>query len=514
MRRTHASPSPRRTPALRRAAAGGLGLAAAVALGLAPASPAAAGEAGLDDLVTGDAIRGHMENLQTIADYNGGNRATSTPGYDVAASYVIDQLKQAGYKPKKNEYEYSLWRQHSDAEFARTAPDAYTYTEDTEFAPMTYSAGGDVTAPGVPVAPGAADSGCEAGQFDGFPEGAVAVIRRGACTFAQKTQNAADAGASAAVVFNSGSDPDDPATTDLFYGTLGSESEIPALSTSLEVGEELVATEGLELRVLVDASVVTETSYNIIADAKGGAKDNVVVAGAHLDSVPEGAGINDNGSGSAALLETALQFPELEDKPKNKVRFAWWGTEEQGLIGSTEYVAGLSEKKLDRIGLYLNFDMLGSPNYGLLVYDGRGELPDSLPAPSGSGAIQKTFEDYFADQGHTTDPTVMGRRSDHAPFLDAGVPVGGLFSGGDAVKTEEQAEHWGGTAGETFDPNYHTEADDIDNISWEAVDILSGGLAHSVETFSESTLPVNGKIRSFSATQSKERHRVGDMWVQ
>ncbi|MDA2804499.1 M28 family peptidase [Nocardiopsis suaedae] len=512
MRRIPTSPSPRRASALRRAAAGGAGLAAVVALGLAPASPAAASPASLDQLVTTDAIRGHMENLQTIADYNGGNRATSTPGYDVAADYVIDQLKQAGYKPKKNEYEYSLWRQHSDAEFTRTAPDSYTYTEDEEYAPMTFSAAGDVTAPGVPVAPDASNSGCEAGQFDGFPEGAVAVIRRGACSFAQKTQNAADAGASAAVVFNSGSDPSDPATTELFYGTLGEESEIPALSTSLAVGEELVATEGLELRVLVDASVVTETSYNIIADAKGGAKDNVVVAGAHLDSVPEGSGMNDNASGSASLLETALQYPELDDKPKNKVRFAWWGTEEQGLIGSTKYVEGLSPKKLDRIGLYLNFDMLGSPNYGLLVYDGRGELPESDPAPSGSGAIQKTFEDYFAGQNLDTDPTVLGSRSDHYPFMSAGVPVGGLFSGGDAIKTEEQAQKWGGTPGITFDPNYHTPEDDLDNISWESVDILSGGLAHSVETFSESTLPVNGKVRSLSAQGPPER--LGDLWLR
>ena len=75
------------------------------------------------------------------------------------------------------------------------------------------------------------------------------------------------------------------------------------------------------------------TSYNLIAESKAGRPDNVVVVGAHLDSVDTGPGIQDNGSGTAALLEVAQQMANVQ--PSNKVRFALWGADEAGLVGST-----------------------------------------------------------------------------------------------------------------------------------------------------------------------------------
>ncbi|WP_308251317.1 M20/M25/M40 family metallo-hydrolase [Streptomonospora nanhaiensis] len=476
----------------------------ALGLGLAPGT-AHADDAVLPTLVTPDGIREHLENLSTIAEYNGGNRATNTPGYDVAADYVVDQLKRAGYKPRRIDYDYELWVENSDPVLAQTAPEQREFAYPDDFATMSYSGPGDVTAPAVAVNTGSAESGCAAEDFAGFPQGAIALIMRGTCTFQQKTQNAADAGAAGVVVINNVEGP--------VNGTVGETSAIPVVGATAAAGEALLAAgEGLELRLAVDSEVRAESSYNIVADSRRGRADNVVMVGAHLDGVPEGPGMNDNGSGVATVLETAQQFAKLDD-PANRVRFAFWGTEEEGLVGSTRYVEGLSERERERIALYLNFDMLGSPNYGRFVYDGRGELDDSLPPPSGSAAIQKTFEDYFSDRGLVTEPTAFNGRSDYSAFIEAGIPSGGLFSGGDGTKTEQQVEYYGGTAGVDFDPNYHTAQDDLDNVNMEAVDQLSDGVAYAVETFARSTLPVNGVARTYQA-QRFDPARKGDLWLR
>nr|WP_184638907.1 M20/M25/M40 family metallo-hydrolase [Streptomonospora salina] len=474
-------------------------------MGLAPGT-ANADAAVLPTLVTTDGIREHVENLSTIAEYNGGNRATNTPGYDVAADYVADQLKRAGYRPKREKYDYEMWDEHSEPVLTQLSPEHREFTPEDDFATMSYSTAGDVTGAGVAVDYDSQDSGCTADDFAGFPDGAVAVVKRGSCTFTSKTANAADAGAAGIVIANN--------QEGALLGTVGEESAIPTVGSTAETGDALAAAgDGLELRVRVDASVTEETSYNVVAETKGGARDNVVMVGAHLDSVPEGPGMNDNASGTATVLETAQQLAKLGG-PNNRVRFAFWGTEEQGLIGSTKYVEGLKEKERERIALYLNFDMLGSPNYGRFVYDGRGELDGSLPPPSGSGAIQKTFEDYFEQEGLAAEPTEFSGRSDYSAFMEAGIASGGLFSGGDGTKTEDQADDYGGTAGEDFDPNYHTPADDIDNVNWRAIDELSGGVAHAVETYSESTLPVNGVAPRTFRDREFRPDQVGDLWLR
>lgn len=453
----------------------------------------------LSEMVTTEAIRAHLENLDTIAEYNGGNRATSTPGYDVAALYIEDQLERAGYEPYRHEYEYELWREQSTSVLAQTAPGDVAYEHGTDYVTMSYSGSGDVTAPAVAVNTGSAESGCSADDFAGFPEGAVAITVRGTCPFSEKVQNAADAGASAALVVNN--------EDEVFLGTVSELSDIPALGVSGAAGADLLATEGLELRVSVDAQITTESSYSVLAETPGGRDDNVVMVGGHLDSVEEGPGINDNGSGAAFVLETAIQLAKQET-PKNKVRFAFWGTEEEGLIGSDRYVEDLTPDQIDDIALYLNFDMIGSHNYGRFVLDGRMELPGSGGAPSGSGAIAKVFEDYFEAQGQVSEPGVLSGRSDYQAFMVAGIPSGGLFSGADGVKSEEQVEWYGGTAGEQFDPYYHTPEDTMENVNWDSVAELSAAGAHGVEFLSNSTLPVNGVLRAVES----EFPQVGDAW--
>ncbi|WP_028805896.1 M28 family metallopeptidase [Streptomyces sp. 142MFCol3.1] len=210
------------------------------------------------------------------------------------------------------------------------------------------------------------------------------------------------------------------------------------------------------------------TGYNLIADWPGGDSNQVVMTGSHLDSVTAGPGINDNGSGSAAVLETALAVSRAQYKPTKHLRFAWWGAEELGMVGSRYYVNNLSSANRSKISGYLNFDMIGSPNPGYFVYDD-------------DPAIEKTFKDYFTGLGIATEPETEGDgRSDHAPFKNAGIPVGGLFSGADYVKTTAQATKWGGTAGRPFDRCYHSSCDTTSNIDDTALDRNGDALAHAV----------------------------------
>jgi Zn-dependent M28 family amino/carboxypeptidase len=169
-------------------------------------------------------------------------------------------------------------------------------------------------------------------------------------------------------------------------------------------------------------------------------------------------------------------------------RFVWFGAEESGLLGSAHYVASLPAEERARIAAMLNFDMVGSPNYVRFVYD--GDLSDSEPppsgAPEGSAEIEQLFLDYFAGQGLPTEPTAFDGRSDYGPFIEAGIPAGGLFTGAEGIKTEEQAATYGGTAGEQYDPCYHLGCDNIFNLSLPALDQMSDAAAHVTITLAQS----------------------------
>ncbi|MGW7051892.1 M28 family metallopeptidase [Streptomyces sp. NPDC054887] len=212
------------------------------------------------------------------------------------------------------------------------------------------------------------------------------------------------------------------------------------------------------------------TGYNLIADWPGGDPNQILMAGAHLDSVSSGAGINDNGSGSAAVLETALAVSRAQLKPTKHLRFGWWGAEELGLVGSKAYVNSLPATERSKFSGYLNFDMIGSPNPGYFVYDD-------------DPAIEKTFKDYYAGLGVPTEIETEGDgRSDHASFKNVGIPVGGLFTGASRTKTSAQAQKWGGTAGTAFDRCYHSSCDTTANINDTALDRNSDAIAHAVWT--------------------------------
>jgi Zn-dependent M28 family amino/carboxypeptidase len=236
---------------------------------------------------------------------------------------------------------------------------------------------------------------------------------------------------------------------------------------------------------------IESTQYNVLAELPGRNDDNIIMVGAHLDSVQAGAGIQDNGSGSAAILEVALQMAKV--KPRNTVRFAWWGGEESGLVGSTAYVDGLTEDEQAAIALYLNFDMIGSPNYVFFVYDGDDSDADGAgPGPDGSAQIEALFESFYAAQGEASKGTDFDGRSDYGPFIAAGIPAGGLFTGAEDIKTPGEAAIWGGTLGIQYDPCYHLACDDFDNISLDALDINADAVAYATLQYAMNTQAVNG----------------------
>jgi Zn-dependent M28 family amino/carboxypeptidase len=243
-----------------------------------------------------------------------------------------------------------------------------------------------------------------------------------------------------------------------------------------------------------------------------------VLLGAHLDSVEAGPGINDNGSGTATLLEIAEELAELGTPVRNQVRFAFWGAEEAGLVGSTEYVEQLTAEERGQIMLNLNFDMVGSPNFVRFIYDGDTSHTPPPPggAPPGSGEIERVFADYFDSQNLPTEPTAFDGRSDYGPFIAQGIPAGGLFTGAEGIKTPAQAQVYGGVAGEQYDPCYHEECDTLNSLvnfppglpalqgnGVKALDEQSDATAHATWHFAQLRQP----LRSAAVTKRQVAKR-------
>ncbi|MGI9315824.1 MAG: M28 family peptidase, partial [bacterium] len=352
------------------------------------------------ECVTVDGVREHQAALQAIADANGGIRTSGTPGYDASVDYVAERMEAAGYDVTVQPFQFNSFIVLGPSTLEQTAPVATPYVEETDYTLMSQTDPGDVAGPVTAVdldlgLGNASTSGCEAADFIGFPAGDIALIQRGACSFGLKAENAAAAGAIGAIIFNQGNAD---GRFDLINGTLGADyaGGIPVVFATYDRGVEWSATAGLELHMVVDVFRGEATAFNVLAETQKGNEDNVIMVGAHLDSVNEGPGIQDNGSGSSAILEVAEQMAKV--KPRNKVRFAWWGAEESGLVGSDFYVFGLSDEDREKIALYLNFDMIGSPNFVRFIYDGDGS-EFGLVGPDGSDVIEKYFEDFYSDRG-------------------------------------------------------------------------------------------------------------------
>ena len=441
--------------------------------------------------VTVGGIMSHERALQRIANRNGGTRASGTPGYEASVEYVEGRLQAAGYETTRQEFTFPFFRETTPAELQQVSPTPTDYETGT----FDYSGSGDVTGTVVPIdidipppaEAGTSDSGCEPEDFPPASptEPQVALIQRGFCFFEVKAENAAAAGYDAVIIFNEGQE----GRQELFIGTLGTPQDIPVVGLSFADASALytAAQAGpVSVRVFTETEVDLEAkTWNVTADTPSGNADKVLVVGAHLDSVIEGPGINDNGSGTSLLLEMAEELSENNIRVRQKVRFAFWGAEESGLLGSEHYVENLSDDELGSIFANLNFDMVGSPNYVRFVYDGDGSDTE-LAGPPGSAEIESIFTDYFASQGLASAPTEFSGRSDYGPFIAVGIPAGGLFTGAEGVKTEEEAEIYGGTAGVAYDVNYHQAGDTINNVNTKALFEMGDAAAHTLLTLAKS----------------------------
>ncbi|MEI5103362.1 M28 family peptidase [Streptomyces sp. PmtG] len=427
----------------------------------------------------------HLEKFQEIADKNGGNRAAGTKGHKASTKYVYDRLKKAGYKVAYQDftfYESETLREGA----AVLSPEARKLNAVAfDFSKATPEGGIQ-----APLAAARVDDtpGCEADDYtsDTFT-GKIALVKRGTCTFAEKEAAATKAGAIGLLLYNhSGDQP--------VKGNLETpdNAHIPAAGITLAEGEALakqVAQGEVKVSLDVATKAVPHQTRNVIAETRGGRADRVVGLGAHLDSVTEGPGINDNGSGSAGLIEVAEKLSKATKGGKklaNKVRFSWWSAEELGLLGSDHYVKSLTAKQKKNIKLYLNFDMIGSPNGAELVYDGdNSDNAGSGPGPKGSAQIEKLINGFLDKKKVPHWGTDFDGRSDYGPFIAEGIPAGGTFTGAEGLKTAEQAAKAGGKAGKPYDPNYHGKGDTLKNIDRKIFDVNVDVIANAVGVYAQ-----------------------------
>jgi Zn-dependent M28 family amino/carboxypeptidase len=446
----------------------------------------------LAERISAAAIMRHLSELDRIAAEHDGSRASGTEGFDAALAYMKDQLEPY-YDVSEQEFAFRYFKEAAVPELTVGAPGNKSYEPEVDFATALYCGSGQISdAVLVPVdlvmppaaEPDTSDSGCQADDFlEGqmsLVHGRIALLQRGSCAYRVKAANAQAAGAVGVIIFNEGQDGRqalNPATLER-----DAEITIPVLAASYAVGKELYQwAQQDEVRLSLRVQVVNEerTTRNLLAEARQGDKDLVVMAGAHADSV-ENHGINDNGSGCAVLLEIALQMQAMGLRPAHRIRFAFWAAEEPGLIGSAQYVQQLSPAEHQAIRLYLNFDMLGSPNYGRFIYAAQ---------EAASLDIQEVFAGYFQRQALAAETCHMAGRSDHAAFAAAGIPTGGLFAGDGSRKTSLQALRYGGEPDEPYDPCYHKACDNRTNINTQALEELGRAAAYAIASLAAGAVP-------------------------
>jgi Zn-dependent M28 family amino/carboxypeptidase len=437
----------------------------------------------LEQLVTVQGITEHQQALQNIADLNGGTRYTRTPGFTASAAYVKATLEKAGYDARYEMFNMPVWHETAAPVLEQVSPTSKPYvagsaaddnSPSVDFIAFEHSPTKSLTnVKVVPTndivipSPGGTTSGCEMSDFPATTSGAVALIQRGTCAFTQKLQNAVTAGAVGVILFNEG---DTAGRRNALFRSAPPGYPIPAVLSSFAVGEELYNAYKADQNPTVNLAtngVDVETLYpNVVAETPRGDANHMVLLGAHLDSVPAGPGVNDDGSGTSFQLELAEQLAKAGTPPRNKIRFLWFGGEEDGLVGSQYYAAHLSDAEVARTDMMLDTDMIASPNFARLVYDGDGSTFGSeVSGPAGSGTIEQVLTDYWSKRGMVSEPIPFDGRSDYVGFVNRGIPAGGVFAGAEAPKTAAQVAKYGGVQGEQLDPCYHEACDTYSTVT-------------------------------------------------
>lgn len=463
-----------------------VGIALATACGPAPAPaptpPSVPVASRVVDAVTEDGIRADLAMLAAAGATSPSFRALGSPGYDAAVDAVEGVLRDAG------------WTVHEDAFTAPAFADegastlsvgGATYSSD-DVRPLIYAPAGTAEGPVVAMGwpPGAAapsGRGCDVTDYGTLPEHAIVVAGRDDCYRRQAVVAAQAAGAAAYIAVAEG-----PPGTPPLRPTLISPSglAIPAVAVSARVASALRAAADTHAtaKLVATARTWNAPTRSVVAELAGSVAGRVVMVGAHLDSVIDGPGIDDDGTGVAALLQLARALAGT--RPQTTIRLAFWTAEEEGLVGSAHYVAGLGGADLNAIVAYLNADMIGSPNGYAGVYEESG-------SPTGSPAVGALLRAALGRLGVTAVPVDTGGGSDHVPFSRAGVPVGGLFSGASEPVTDAQATSFGATAGRSADACYHQACDGVENVGLRLARVLAAALADTAVRISDNPVLVN-----------------------
>jgi Zn-dependent M28 family amino/carboxypeptidase len=437
-----------------------------------PAGPALARD--LADQVSPYRMNDDLDALQYISNRNGGNREPGTTGYTQSEQYVTAQLQRAGFSVTKQSFQFNYFQRLAQT---LTVNGASVPINIIDYSPST-PVGGITAALAVVPSTVSATPGCTIGDYANVgAAGKIVLVERGGCTFAVKEQIAAQAGAAGEIVYNNVPGALRAALSDPSQGYL------PAGSVSQEDGQTLAAEAGTTVTLEVRAFQQVRTSSNLIAQTRTGNQHNVVLVNGNLDSI-DGAGENDNGTGTAAMLQIA-QHLGARPRITNAVRFVFTSAQEYSFAGAAAYLASLSTTQQQDIALDLNAEMLGSPNIGYFVIDG-------LPG-TGSAAIAQEFYAYYKATGVPTEAAPLSGRWDYNAFVGDNIPTGGLFSGADATKTQAEATMWGGTVGEAFDPCYQIACDTLSNVNRTALLRNARALAFVVGAYATSTKGVNAK---------------------
>jgi Zn-dependent M28 family amino/carboxypeptidase len=461
-----------------------IALTALAACSSTDSAPAASPPRDVAGRVTADGMYTHLRKLQEIADANRGSRAEGTPGYDASVDYVVQVLKDKGFDVQTPEFE-RLDRTEGGNPTLTVAGRGY-HVDQASLLVTTPPGGLNAITLRPQKAPG-----CTAAEYGTVSvRGAIAVVDDTGCSVGDKQSAAVAKGAVGLLVVSAPGTGGSPAG--LFTPGYYQRLTVPVGVIDNDADAALRRTNA-PVRLVLDSKPVMVKSRNVVAQTKTGDTKSIVLAGAHLDSSARSPGINDNGSGVAALLEAASA---LGSQPRitNAVRFAFWGSEAEG---PTKYVRGLARDGLDDIAMYISVEMLGSPNAGYFTYDGdqSGQPNPDMPSqsvPAGSAGVERTLAGYLNLAGVRPADMPLSRTTDYGPFLAAGIPVGGLTAGSSQRKTEVQARLWGGRAGVAFDPNYHTGRDTVDNIDRQALSVMGQAAAFAVVTYAQSVEGVNG----------------------
>lgn len=433
----------------------------------------------LQDFITESGLRLRAEKLfniskGSIGEYGHPTRVIGSGGHWGTIHYVLEQIRSLGYY-------YEVWTQKFNAVDGRVKlvslliegimPKSLEALSLTPPTPNYSPVHGNLVLVG--------GFGCLAEDFPASAKDNIVLIKRGICPFNDKSVNAGILGALGAIIY-------DPAGGPL-HGTLGEPTgdEIATVSISVEEAQPYIdilekdPLAKLETTLYVDSYVKNISTLNVIAETRFGDHNNVVSLGAHSDSVEAGPGINDDGSGTISLLEVAKYLTHF--KIKNAVRFAWWAAEEEGLLGSTFYAESLTPAENKKVRLFMDYDMMASPNYEYEVYDANNE-----DHPAGSGDLKQLYIDWYEDHGLNYTLIPFDGRSDYVGFIDAGIPAGGIATGAEVLKDKKSWEKFGGTIGDAFDPCYHLLCDDLGNPDYGAWVINTKLIAHSVATYAKS----------------------------